>query len=197
MTRSSNHRRRPACVRDRGGFTMIELLMVIIIISILIGLLLPAINAAMRTARNAAVSSEINQLAAAMENFRSKYGDYPPSRIYLAENGHYPVSSTTAIPNADPNDITEGALAQRSLVALRKFFPRVVFSTSKQPQFSRPTVDALLVADFNGNGISCRASILGGTDAELLHPRGSPSAWSSSWGVNTEPTIPSHRQSLA
>ncbi len=52
-------------------------------------MLLPAINAAIRTAKNAAVSAEINQLAQALESFKSKYGDYPPSRVLLVENGNY------------------------------------------------------------------------------------------------------------
>ena len=52
-------------------------------------LLLPAINGAIRTAKKAAVSAEINQLAQALASFKSKYGDYPPSRVYLAENGDY------------------------------------------------------------------------------------------------------------
>ena len=61
-----------------------ELLVVILILAILIALLLPAINAALRTAKNAAVGGEINQLAQALASFKTKYGDYPPSRILLS-----------------------------------------------------------------------------------------------------------------
>jgi len=166
MTNSSNYRRRPACVRDRGGFTLIEILMVVVIISILLALLLPAINSAMRTARNAAVSAEISQIATAVENFRSKYGDYPPSRVYLAENGDYTSPAQTAIA---PGDITYYQLAQRSLIALRKFFPRVAFSTTTGPVFP---LNSPVWYDFNGNGVmdgpyilqghECLAFFLGG-----------------------------------
>ncbi len=107
----------------RRGFTMIELLMVIIIIGILMALLLPAIQSAMRTARNAAVSSEINQLAQALENFKSRYGDYPPSRFLRWRAGITPVPwhrwqpppSSTVDPTspARHGDITVGQLAQR------------------------------------------------------------------------------------
>ena len=84
-------RRRPGEGRGPRGFTLVELLAVILILAVLIALLLPALNGALRTAKNAAVGGEINQLAQALASFKAKYGDYPPSRIYLAENGDYTV----------------------------------------------------------------------------------------------------------
>ena len=87
MILSAINRHRPA--RVRGGFTLVELLVVIVILAVLIGLLVPAINGALRTARKAAVSSEINQLASALAAFKSKYGDYPPSRFLCGESGNY------------------------------------------------------------------------------------------------------------
>jgi prepilin-type N-terminal cleavage/methylation domain-containing protein len=135
---------RPA---TRPGFTLIELLVVIIVLAILIGLLLPVINGAFNTAKQAAVQAEINSIAQALASFKTTYGDYPPSRVYLAENGFYPTSNTTVIATGD---ITLGALAQRSLIALRKFFPRVVFSTTGvPPQIAN---NNNFWYDFNGNG---------------------------------------------
>jgi len=122
-------RRRPGEGRGPRGFTLVELLVVILILAVLIALLLPAINGALRTAKNAAVGGEINQLAQALAAFKAKYGEYPPSRIYLAEDGNYSgvVGSNLPLGNGD---ITVGQLAQRSLTALRKYFPSVVLSTS-------------------------------------------------------------------
>src|SRR5579864_3603813 len=87
-------RPRPQTRHHRFGFTLVELLVVILIIAVLIALLVPAIMAAVRTARDAAVASEINNLAQALADFRSKYGDYPPSRIVLSETGFYDTSQT-------------------------------------------------------------------------------------------------------
>ena len=82
-------RRRPGEGRGPRGFTLVELLVVILILAFLIALLLPALNGALKTAKNAAVGGEINQLAQALASFKARYGDYPPSRIYLAENGDF------------------------------------------------------------------------------------------------------------
>src|SRR6476660_3460581 len=129
---------RPTSRPIRFGFTLIELLVVIVILGILIALLLPAIQGAMRSARNATVTGEINQLAQAMADFKNRYGDYPPSRILLSENGFYNTSDATFITATSDaagttvigDDITYGQLAQRSISYLRKFFPRVTLSTS-------------------------------------------------------------------
>src|SRR5206468_3397223 len=121
--------------RDQGprsGFTLIELLVVIIVLAILAALLLPAINGAVRTARNAAVSAEINLLAQALESFKAKYGDYPPSRLYVAEDGDYSAATVSLAnsPSLGPGDIKLAQLAQRSVSALRRFFPKALFNTS-------------------------------------------------------------------
>jgi prepilin-type N-terminal cleavage/methylation domain-containing protein len=162
MNRRLTHQRcSPARSAVRGGFTLIELLMVLIVIAILLALLLPAINGAFKSARRAAVSSEIAQLAQALANFKSKYGDYPPSRFLAIENGNYSTfiqSGATTVLNSsaygtvgqlDPEspgttDINESQLAQRSVAALRKFWPRV--STTV-------TLTNTFFYDFNGNGI--------------------------------------------
>ena len=134
--------------KPRKGFTMIEVLMVVIIIGILIALLLPAIQGAIRTAKQAAVQSEVNALAQALASFKSKYGDYPPSRVLLVENGNYGQYMSSA-PLSSPAD-TIGGLAQRSLIAMRKLFPRVILSSSNSVP---PQLSNTYFYDFNGNGI--------------------------------------------
>lgn len=64
--------------RVRQGFTLIEVLTVIAIIGILVGLLLPAISAARRYVAQNAIVFDVQTLGNAIDQYNSKYGDYPP-----------------------------------------------------------------------------------------------------------------------
>ena len=66
----------------RGGFTLLELLIVIAIIAILMSLIIPAIAGARRRAQEAAVATELTQLDQAigrdvMEHRRDASGRQP------------------------------------------------------------------------------------------------------------------------
>ena len=63
----------------RRGFTLIEMLIVISIITILGGLVLTAIGAASRTSKENATRATIKQLEAALMRYESDFQDYPPS----------------------------------------------------------------------------------------------------------------------
>jgi prepilin-type N-terminal cleavage/methylation domain-containing protein len=62
----------------RSGFTVIEILTVVVIIGILIGLLVPGLMMAVKRSREFAIENDISQLEAAIEAFKTKYGFYPP-----------------------------------------------------------------------------------------------------------------------
>jgi general secretion pathway protein G len=76
------------CAAPRG-FTLIELMVVVVIVSILLALIVPAIQRARIAANEARVVAEINQLGAAISAFKAKYGVEPPSQfsIYLTQAG--------------------------------------------------------------------------------------------------------------
>ncbi len=152
--------RRPPRRTRRSGFTLVEILVVIVIIGILSALLLPAISGALKTAKDAAVTADINSLANALASFKEKYGDYPPSRIMLSENGRYDVDGTgpagamiLSANGPSGRDITYAQLAQKSISYLRKFWPRVVISTTGNVWTANTQF-----YDFNGNGEFITAS---------------------------------------
>ncbi len=73
----------------RKGFTLVELLVVIAIISILAGMLLPALQNAMEASRTASCASSLRQLGLAQHSYADDFGDFftvpwtlDPSRLW-------------------------------------------------------------------------------------------------------------------
>lgn len=62
----------------RGGFTLVELLVVILIVGMLAALVTPAVIQALTKARNTAIKAEIDMLHMAVMNYKNEYGSFPP-----------------------------------------------------------------------------------------------------------------------
>ncbi len=64
---------------SRTGFTLVELLVVIAIIGVLVALLLPAVQAARESGRQASCSNKLRQLALAVHTFEAQKKELPAS----------------------------------------------------------------------------------------------------------------------
>jgi general secretion pathway protein G len=67
----------PAAARRRGGFTLIEILVVIAVISLLAALVAPNVFRHVGTAKEATARTQIEMLGAALDAYRLDNGRYP------------------------------------------------------------------------------------------------------------------------
>jgi prepilin-type N-terminal cleavage/methylation domain-containing protein len=126
------------------GFTLVELLIVIAIISVLLSLVSSAVWKAVVTANRVRNQNEISQLATAVENFKQKFGIYPPSRIILCEIYDYYFQGNK---RGNP---PKSQLHADSLQFLQTIWPRINFNFVNKPAIGSSS--RWNGIDWNGDG---------------------------------------------
>jgi len=87
----------------RSGFTLVELLAVIMIIALLAALVTPAVMRARNSARNAAIKAEIDMLHTAIMNYKNEYGSFPPAVSVAGLNSPAGKHVQRLFPRSSPN----------------------------------------------------------------------------------------------
>ncbi len=77
VNEAMSNRTLPSVLRARGGFTLIEILVVVTVIAILAALVGPTVFRHLGTAKNAAARSQMEMLGAALDTYRLDNGRYP------------------------------------------------------------------------------------------------------------------------
>ncbi len=112
--------------RLRRGFTLVELLVVVSILSVLVALLLPAVQAAREAARRQVCITNLKQAAAALGNFESAHRHFPAGRLGCDD--------TTGIAVCPPGLPVEKKNAASAFVAILPYM-------EQQPLFEQLSVD--------------------------------------------------------
>lgn len=131
-------------MKRRSGFTLVELLAVVVVITILVAMLLPAIGSVRNKAREAQVAVEIRGFVSSITTFNHEFGANPPSRFRLYEH-------------------TNGWFSdQPAMTEVRRLWPQFDFGN---PSSSPPRI---LTWDLNGDGSSMAGDSHELTGAECL-----------------------------
>ncbi|OQA29294.1 MAG: Type II secretion system protein G precursor [Verrucomicrobia bacterium ADurb.Bin345] len=78
-------------IKTSSGFTLIEVLLVVVIIGILVGVAIPRLGGRVRQAQIAAAEADVNNVGMALRLYEVDNGTYPPSlQALLSKPGNAP-----------------------------------------------------------------------------------------------------------
>lgn len=126
--------------RVSGGFTLVELLVVIAIIGVMVGLLLPAVQAAREAARRMSCSNNLKQLGLAIHNHESTFKwvpawgkQFPDTDAHAASDNPFFAATTDArrpfgvlgqlLPYIEQANITDAFDLKKPLIDPRNLAP--------------------------------------------------------------------------
>jgi len=79
----------------RHGFTLVELMVVMVVISIMVGITIPVSKFVVHKSRESSQRVYIEKIKSALEDYRAAYGEYPITPPNPGSDNHYPLSYNT------------------------------------------------------------------------------------------------------
>jgi prepilin-type N-terminal cleavage/methylation domain-containing protein len=203
-------------LRSNAAFTLVELLVVISIIAVLIGLLLPAVNAARESGRRTKCTNNLYQMGVATQRVNDASGGLPGWRNKLVTSNNaviYPSWPVMLLPNMDRADVaTAWAMAAPNTPLVAPYIETLVCPSNPPDSQTEPSLayaantgsingsdlwtknDGLLVDNVNSAGNRLSLSDVAGADgttSTLLYAEkcGANSVVNQSfWDVQPPPT---------
>ncbi len=110
---------RPGRRRREAGFTLVELSVVVLLISVLAALAVPALKKINLEARSVAVANDLRVFSGAFQNYAHERGDWPPGNVapgtfpagmegYLGPTAWQRVTPIGGLYTWDPNSMQQG-----------------------------------------------------------------------------------------
>lgn len=158
MVRStSNPKRffRPVSPRRQGGFTLVEVLMVVVILSIMAAIAIPKVSSSSDTARKNADIATAHQVKAALDRYQAENGVYPKSTTELTATDGI-ITASNFIPKYIGKLDTK-TTQQRTADANKGFGVTTLDNDGLIPASTTPTHLVMIYLSSDGSGAEVRA----------------------------------------
>jgi prepilin-type N-terminal cleavage/methylation domain-containing protein len=165
-----------------GGFTLVELLVVLAIIGILLALLIPAVQAARESARRTACQNNLRQVALGLRRFETAHKQWPPGKKWSGPRNQ-PVTFSLAWSSFLLEYLEENAIHDAmnfnvdftdpiNLPATTQIVPVYLCPSTSRREEHRSEDDHLFnLGGLPGEGLACIDYLgVSGPDKDAKHP---------------------------
>ncbi len=143
------------------GFTLLELLVVIVIIMFLAGITIPIISSIQTSAKKGVTSAQISQLELAIKQFESDFGVFPPDSYTTSDT----VISIGGVSIPRDDDLNTSSKCLIFFLGSKFTFSSTSFNDIYGPyiEFKRAQLDEVTGVNFTGTGTDITIEGINGT----------------------------------